>query len=106
MQSGPSAPARFVSHALNSRTIGDWDGSQHRLGPGLTVSVYKQVATPEQAQDTHKHIREFIAKRISKKVADEVRIMYVPSFAWFFPSFSFADASPSSRVSKRMCWSC
>jgi hypothetical protein len=34
------------------------------------------------------HIREFIAKRISKKVADEVRIMYVPSFAWLFPSYS------------------
>lgn len=33
-----------------------------------------KVATPEQAQDTHKYIREFIAKRVSQKVADETRI--------------------------------
>ncbi|GAA6044045.1 hypothetical protein JCM8097_001389 [Rhodosporidiobolus ruineniae] len=35
-----------------------------------------KVATPEQAQDTHKLIRDFIAKRVSQKVADEVRIIY------------------------------
>jgi triosephosphate isomerase len=34
------------------------------------------VATPEQAQDTHKDIREWIAKNISSEVADSTRIIY------------------------------
>ncbi|GAA6019657.1 hypothetical protein JCM11491_004868 [Sporobolomyces phaffii] len=39
------------------------------------------VATPEQAQDTHKAIRDFLAKRVSQKVADETRIIYGGSVA-------------------------
>ncbi|CEQ40896.1 SPOSA6832_02552 [Sporobolomyces salmonicolor] len=35
-----------------------------------------KVATPQQAQDTHKVIRDFLAKRVSQKVADETRILY------------------------------
>jgi len=34
------------------------------------------VATPEQAQDTHAEIREWIAKNISSEVADSTRIIY------------------------------
>ncbi|GAA5879897.1 hypothetical protein JCM16303_004389 [Sporobolomyces ruberrimus] len=39
------------------------------------------VATPDQAQDTHKVIRDFLAKRVSQKVADETRIIYGGSVA-------------------------
>ncbi|GAA6021254.1 hypothetical protein JCM10207_002590 [Rhodosporidiobolus poonsookiae] len=35
-----------------------------------------KVATPEQAQETHKIIRDFIAKRVGGDVADETRIIY------------------------------
>lgn len=47
----------------------------------LLAPVLEQVATPEQAQDTHKVIREFLAKRVSQKVADETRIIYGGSVA-------------------------
>ncbi|BGP19347.1 hypothetical protein JCM10213_006853 [Rhodosporidiobolus nylandii] len=40
-----------------------------------------KVATPEQAQETHKIIRNFLAKRISDKVAQETRIIYGGSVA-------------------------
>merc|ERR1712080_18690 len=53
----------------------DWEHIVVAYEPVWAIGTGK-VATPEQAQDTHKHIREFIAKRISKKVADEVRIIY------------------------------
>lgn len=53
----------------------DWGHIVVAYEPVWAIGTGK-VATPEQAQDTHKHIREFIAKRISKKVADEVRIIY------------------------------
>jgi len=39
------------------------------IGTGLT-------ATPEMAQETHKQIREYIAKKVSADVASSVRIQY------------------------------
>lgn len=39
------------------------------IGTGLT-------ATPKDAEETHKEIREFISKEVSPKVAEEVRILY------------------------------
>merc|ERR1711953_63948 len=39
------------------------------IGTGLT-------ATPEQAQETHKQIRDYVAKEVSREVADAVRIVY------------------------------
>lgn len=35
-----------------------------------------KVATPQQAQDTHKEIRKFLASRVSQAVADNTRIIY------------------------------
>jgi triosephosphate isomerase len=34
------------------------------------------VATPQQAQDTHKGIRSWLAENVSEKVAQETRIQY------------------------------
>jgi triosephosphate isomerase len=34
------------------------------------------VATPEQAQDTHKFIRKWVAKNVSESVARNIRIIY------------------------------
>eukprot|EP01126_Amoeba_proteus_P043927 TRINITY_DN4852_c0_g1_i10.p1 TRINITY_DN4852_c0_g1~~TRINITY_DN4852_c0_g1_i10.p1 ORF type:complete len:199 (+),score=41.09 TRINITY_DN4852_c0_g1_i10:13-609(+) len=35
-----------------------------------------RVATPQQAQETHASIRDFIAQKVSKEIADAVRIIY------------------------------
>lgn len=58
--------------------------SQRELSLIPTLSSYEPVwaigtglvATPKQAQDTHADIRSFLASRVSKKVADETRIIY------------------------------
>ena len=34
------------------------------------------AATPEQAQETHKGIRDWIAKNVDQTTADEIRIQY------------------------------
>merc|ERR1719484_434533 len=39
------------------------------IGTGVTAS-------PEQAQETHKAIRDWIAKEVDQKTADEIRIQY------------------------------
>ena len=39
------------------------------IGTGVTAS-------PEQAQETHKAIRDWIAANVDQKTADEVRIQY------------------------------
>jgi hypothetical protein len=39
------------------------------IGTGVTAS-------PEQAQETHKAIRDWIAKNVDQKTADEIRIQY------------------------------
>eukprot|EP00039_Didymoeca_costata_P010774 m.145837 g.145837 ORF g.145837 m.145837 type:complete len:265 (-) comp14958_c0_seq6:2583-3377(-) len=62
------------------------------IGPlGKSADAYKDVviayepvwaigtgktATPEQAQETHKQIREYLTKEVSKEVADSMRILY------------------------------
>jgi triosephosphate isomerase len=35
-----------------------------------------KVATPEQAEETHRQIREWVAENVSAEVADSVRIIY------------------------------
>merc|ERR1712224_383334 len=54
------------------------------LDPAKVVIAYEPVwaigtgvtATPEDAQATHKGIRDLIAKKASKKVAEAIRIQY------------------------------
>ncbi|GAA5907648.1 hypothetical protein JCM5296_000841 [Sporobolomyces johnsonii] len=53
----------------------DWKHVVVAYEPVWAIGTGK-VATPQQAQDTHKVIRDFLAKRVSQKVADETRILY------------------------------
>merc|ERR1711920_1057362 len=54
------------------------------LDPAKVVIAYEPVwaigtgvtASPEQAQETHKAIREWIAKEVDAKTAEEIRIQY------------------------------
>ena len=54
------------------------------LDPARVVIAYEPVwaigtgvtATPEQAQETHKAIRDWIAANVDQKTADEIRIQY------------------------------
>ncbi|KAL7337799.1 triose-phosphate isomerase-like protein [Rhodotorula toruloides] len=54
------------------------------------VVAYEPGASHPQAQDTHKVIRDFIAKRVSQKVADDTRIIY--------------GGSVSGKNSKELCF--
>ncbi|GAA5900406.1 hypothetical protein JCM8208_005353 [Rhodotorula glutinis] len=58
----------------------DWKHIVVAYEPVWAIGTGK-VATPEVAQDTHKMIRNFLAKRISQKVADDTRIIYGGSVA-------------------------
>jgi triosephosphate isomerase len=57
---------------------------KHLLNPSKVVIAYEPVwsigtgvtATPEQAQETHAGIRNWIAENVSQEVADNIRIQY------------------------------
>ena len=38
--------------------------------------IVNQVATPEQAEETHKDIREWLAANVSPAVSAQIRILY------------------------------
>lgn len=54
---------------------GDWKKVVIAYEPVWAIGT-GVVATPEQAQETHEHIRAWIKKEISADVADETRIIY------------------------------
>jgi triosephosphate isomerase len=56
-------------------TTGDWKKVVIAYEPVWAIGT-GVVATPEQAQDTHAEIREWLKKNISAEVADETRIIY------------------------------
>ncbi|TNY18363.1 Triosephosphate isomerase [Rhodotorula diobovata] len=58
----------------------DWKHIVVAYEPVWAIGTGK-VATPEVAQDTHKMIRNFLAKRVSQKVANDTRIIYGGSVA-------------------------
>ncbi|GAA6060184.1 hypothetical protein JCM10212_005185 [Sporobolomyces blumeae] len=58
----------------------DWKDVVVAYEPVWAIGTGK-VATPEQAQETHKVIRDFLASRVSQQVADETRIIYGGSVA-------------------------
>jgi triosephosphate isomerase len=51
----------------------DWENVVVAYEPVWAIGTGK-VATPDQAQETHKTIRDFLAKRVSQSVADKTRI--------------------------------
>ncbi|KAI1075305.1 Triosephosphate isomerase [Whalleya microplaca] len=55
--------------------ISDWSKIVIAYEPIWAIGTGK-VATTEQAQEVHATIREWLAKEVSQKVADETRILY------------------------------
>jgi triosephosphate isomerase len=53
----------------------DWKNMVIAYEPVWAIGTGK-VATPEQAEETHMHIRSWIADNVSPKVARDVRIIY------------------------------
>lgn len=55
--------------------VQDWSKIVVAYEPIWAIGTGK-VASTEQAQEVHKAIREWLAKEVSQKVADETRIIY------------------------------
>ena len=55
--------------------VPDWSDVVIAYEPVWAIGTGK-TATPEQAQETHEEIREWIAKAVSKEAAETTRIMY------------------------------
>lgn len=61
--------------ALKTAGITDWTKIVIAYEPIWAIGTGK-VASTEQAQEVHKGIREYLAKNVSDKVANETRIIY------------------------------
>ena len=63
------------------------------------------AATPEQAQETHKGIRDWIAKNVDQTTADEIRIQYGAVWKSISASGAPDNSSPSHfSATMRPCW--
>jgi len=60
--------------AIKEKNI-DWDKIVIAYEPVWAIGTGK-VATPEQAQEVHADLRKWLAKSVSPKVADSIRIIY------------------------------
>ena len=58
-----------------SDKIKNWDNVVIAYEPVWAIGTGK-VATPDQAQQVHKDLREWLAKTYGQEVADKVRILY------------------------------
>jgi triosephosphate isomerase len=58
-----------------SAQVSDWSKIVIAYEPIWAIGTGK-VATTEQAQEVHKAVREWLAKNVSDKVAEETRILY------------------------------
>ncbi|KAF9940040.1 triosephosphate isomerase [Modicella reniformis] len=56
-------------------SVSDWTNVVIAYEPVWAIGTGK-VATPQQAQEVHKHIREWLHKNVSPNVAEKTRIMY------------------------------
>jgi len=56
-------------------SIKDWSRVVVAYEPVWAIGTGK-TATPEMADEAHKHIRELVASKVSKEVADGLRIVY------------------------------
>ena len=63
---------KAVAEVLDEK---DWEHVVIAYEPVWAIGTGK-VATPEQAQETHLEIREWLAKNISNEVAGKTRILY------------------------------
>ncbi|RCH82057.1 Triosephosphate isomerase, cytosolic, partial [Rhizopus stolonifer] len=55
--------------------VKDWSRVVVAYEPVWAIGTGK-VATPEQAQDVHAFLRQWLAENVSQKAADETRILY------------------------------
>ena len=56
-------------------SISDWSSVVIAYEPVWAIGTGK-VASPEQAQEVHQHIREWLKTNVSEAVAGETRIIY------------------------------
>ncbi|CAO3610394.1 unnamed protein product [Mucor fragilis] len=56
-------------------SVKDWTNVVVAYEPVWAIGTGK-VATPEQAQDVHAFLRQWLAENVSQKAADETRILY------------------------------
>lgn len=61
--------------AKNVKDVADWQRIVIAYEPVWAIGTGK-VATPAQAQETHKSIRQWLAKNVNADVAKSVRILY------------------------------
>ncbi|KAJ2787434.1 hypothetical protein GGI15_000736 [Coemansia interrupta] len=66
---------RQLAAAVNVLKEQDWSNIVVAYEPVWAIGTGK-VATPEQAQETHAAIREYLKTAVSPKVAEETRIVY------------------------------
>ncbi|KAI7837786.1 hypothetical protein COHA_008415 [Chlorella ohadii] len=59
----------------NHTTIGNWTNMVVAYEPVWAIGT-GVVATPEQAQEVHAHVRAWVAKNVNPQVADTLRILY------------------------------
>lgn len=65
--------AQQLQHFKESVT--KWDNLVIAYEPVWAIGTGK-VATPEQAEDAHRFIRQYLASQVNKSVADSIRIIY------------------------------
>ena len=64
-----------IKYGISGVKISDWSRIAIAYEPVWAIGTGR-VATPEQAQEMHKAIREWISANVDSKVANSVRIMY------------------------------
>ncbi|KAI8917654.1 Triosephosphate isomerase [Powellomyces hirtus] len=66
---------RQIKAIADQLSAADWANIVIAYEPVWAIGTGK-VATPQQAQEAHKEIRGWLAKNVSKEVADATRILY------------------------------
>lgn len=67
--------AEQLSAIAAQLTVEEWEHVVIAYEPVWAIGTGK-VATPEVAEETHAHIRQWIADHVSPEVAQQVRIIY------------------------------
>ena len=67
--------ARQLQAVADELTAGQWGSVVVAYEPVWAIGTGK-VATPEQAEETHAHIRAWLHENISEEVAGATRILY------------------------------
>jgi len=65
----------MFDHAANVKNPKDWARIVIAYEPVWAIGTGK-TATPDEAQEVHKFLREWIAKHVNAEVGNSVRIIY------------------------------